>query len=1178
MKPITLLCGFFMLLSTSSLWGQQSYFPKWYYTFDDPVNWATGIDPQNPGNTVPSFNLTPSTGWQPSIIQSSNTNHYLSFPKNSLDPTNPVQDLKFINMAPGSSGYSNFLDKEMSVEFLMQLRDFRNVAEFRFSQGRIRFNYNRIDLSIFTDQVVKTHYIYLDGKERRSIDYYLNNWRHIVITANTQTDEFKLFIDGISPIGFSGSLGGDQNNTISLGNFTRLNEHNAILNIDELAIYDKELPAGFICQHYSESSNGLAYTFVDNSDPNNPNPLCSLSEEYNDLEYENFAPGYPTTPTSDYNALRQLQSFPIPRIKEGHGLMRNFSWVSPADLSGMRVRSKCAPPGFSANNPVPSGAPYEAYLDPDKNIYRDWSYDFNVEMAKNWNYYLTMEGGYDKSTTPWTLRFNLEDYMDLLATQNAYDYRIEDENGNLVYNEAVDVLQYPMGMKTFWGSAISPYNNHTPNTSSKAAINSLSVPPVLDPALSAVCIPNPNERYLTNNWSTAYPCRNRPFFSPLHDDRPAREDGKYLANNILTALSNYLTVPRTLDLISENGEQLQALSCLEEPMFLDENVQNYILNCGTTVYPALNSVLQAAQPSFSDCENDPDCLRELDLFISEHYGYKMLNGYYQEFNNSINEASNALLTNGGKTKFSMYYQGGQNQRKEHFLWESVRTASSPMGPSNSHYSTTSIYINPKAHIESAFNYRTEGFELIDEARRRELNVGDTWCSPFVSPGYTQNEDEHISPAQWLGLLKIYSTMGAEFFYPGNFNLDWSGGVCSELAFPNDFVYTVTTPSYAQGVTSRALNLFRNGQLMLANPMPDHFFEQTINTWKGFNYNFETDKHNSLIVVRKLQTASNTVEYLISGNLNRMSNRDDRDVQEESVKINLEGEDVHFNLRTQGSNYIFKKKINQPNKSTFYQLDGWHQASHPAHWTKSFQLEGELNDNPDGHFEVYTWRPSAYVNTFNFTNFRSFIKLNVTASTKGTSSDPAIYKFYPRALDEVSSYEVRISARKKNAAADLFIEFEGNVIPLGCQISSNNWQDYPAFCNGNPIIITPSSMEKEHEVKVYAANGEVHLDYITIVPVSGSNRTAIQVEEKLDMNIYPNPANSKALLKVEADQPSSAELRILNLNGQTISVRSLELQAGEQEFAIPVSELANGMYMIQLKTENVTLSEKLQILH
>ncbi|MEM8888127.1 MAG: T9SS type A sorting domain-containing protein [Bacteroidota bacterium] len=179
---------------------------------------------------------------------------------------------------------------------------------------------------------------------------------------------------------------------------------------------------------------------------------------------------------------------------------------------------------------------------------------------------------------------------------------------------------------------------------------------------------------------------------------------------------------------------------------------------------------------------------------------------------------------------------------------------------------------------------------------------------------------------------------------------------------------------------------------------------------------------------------------------------------------------------------------------------------------------------------------------------------------------------------MSSYEVRISARKKNAAADLFIEFEGNVIPLGCQISSNNWQDYPAFCNGNPIIITPSSMEKEHEVKVYAANGEVHLDYITIVPVSGSNRTAIQVEEKLDMSIYPNPANSKALLKVKADQSSSAELRILNLNGQTISVRSLELQAGEQEFAIPVSELANGMYMIQLKTENVTLSEKLQILH
>ncbi|MEM6804653.1 MAG: T9SS type A sorting domain-containing protein, partial [Bacteroidota bacterium] len=964
-------------------------------------------------------------------------------------------------------------------------------------------------------------------------------------------------------------------------------------------------PASYICQHYTEISNGLKYTFQDNSDPNNPNPACSSSEEYNDLELENFTPGYPTTPNTEINSLRQLQSFPIPRIKAGHDLMPNYSWIFPTDLSGTAIRRNCNPNNYNANNLPPPGTPYEPYLGTDPNLYRDMSYDFNAEMARNWNYYLTMEGGYDRETAPWTLRFNLRDYLLMLAANDSYDYHIKNENGNSIYSTSLDMFDYPMGMKTFWGSAVYEHPQvqdlvdiFTPGTSSVAAINAVIFPP--NPL--SLCVPDPTQRYLVGDMTYPYPCKKRPLFSPLHDDQPAQHDGNYIATNHVKTLLDILTDPnntygieankRSLDLISENGEQLNPLSCLEEHVYNDPNVQGHILNCFPPVGQALHDHVDDGE-SFSTCLGDPDCIEDLDRYISENYGFKFLDAYYQEFKSVLDNPNYLSVTNNAQAKFSMYYQGGQNHRKEHFLWESVRTASSPMGPEDTQYGTTSIYINPKTNFESSFNYRTEGFALLDAAREREISAGDKWCSPFVSPGYSGEEDRHISPAQWLGLLKVYSAMGSEFFYPGNFNTDWARNVCADMAYPNDYAYTITTPAYAQGITSRAMNLFRNGDLLLGTPTPDYFFDQNIkNSWERLNYNFETDKHNSLVVVRKLKKNKGTTQYLISGNLNRLGNKDDKNAEEEAVTIDLEGVSLSFNLRTQGSNFIFTKGLTA-NKSSFYQLDGWHEAKHPFYWSKAFHFEAELYDNPDEHFPIYTWRSQNAIaqGAYNYTDYTSFIKLNELGSTRGTEDDPVEYKFVPRALHGSQDYKVVIRARKKNASGKIWVKLQGQpqaVEELECNICSNNWKEYPDYCNtnsgfacasnGSPLIITPTNFEVENTLEVYAEGGEVHLDYIKLVPLAlDGNRELNPIAQSVEMSLYPNPSASKTIIKINSGYAEQANLKILDFRGQSIYSQSLSLIEGEQQLAIPVSNLPNGMYLVQLQLNEEMITEKLQIL-
>jgi hypothetical protein len=65
----------------------------------------------------------------------------------------------------------------------------------------------------------------------------------------------------------------------------------------------------------------------------------------------------------------------------------------------------------------------------------------------------------------------------------------------------------------------------------------------------------------------------------------------------------------------------------------------------------------------------------------------------------------------------------------------------------------------------------------------------------------RNTEGNIRPAQWLGLLKVLTVWGAEFFYAGFFSLS------TPFPIPANWVWQAAMPSYAQALVSQTADFY-----------------------------------------------------------------------------------------------------------------------------------------------------------------------------------------------------------------------------------------------------------------------------------------------------------------------------------------------------------------------------------
>jgi choice-of-anchor A domain-containing protein len=81
----------------------------------------------------------------------------------------------------------------------------------------------------------------------------------------------------------------------------------------------------------------------------------------------------------------------------------------------------------------------------------------------------------------------------------------------------------------------------------------------------------------------------------------------------------------------------------------------------------------------------------------------------------------------------------------------------------------------------------------------------------------------------------------------------------------------------------------------------------------------------------------------------------------------------------------------------------------------------------------------------------------------------------------------------------------------------------------------------------------------------------------EVSIYPNPATNYFTVKVQASKSNNAMIRVLDMRGRMVLNQSTKLTSGTNTILInDITNLTNGLYMVQLITEENIYTNRLQI--
>ena len=97
----------------------------------------------------------------------------------------------------------------------------------------------------------------------------------------------------------------------------------------------------------------------------------------------------------------------------------------------------------------------------------------------------------------------------------------------------------------------------------------------------------------------------------------------------------------------------------------------------------------------------------------------------------------------------------------------------------------------------------------------------------------------------------------------------------------------------------------------------------------------------------------------------------------------------------------------------------------------------------------------------------------------------------------------------------------------------------------------------------------------------TNSTGIKSQKAnqgFDLLLYPNPANNALYLKVSSMMNETATLKLYDLSGRQLFIKSVELNAGENVFYENTSALQAGIYFVSIKTESGIVVKKLILEH
>jgi len=485
-------------------------------------------------------------------------------------------------------------------------------------------------------------------------------------------------------------------------------------------------------------------------------------------------------------------------------------------------------------------------------------------------------------------------------------------------------------------------------------------------------------------------------------------------NNTLALFNDLFTrLNRNIDMVNENGE----------------------------LFPHISDAALSKDPDVTAAKNASGL--SWQAYLAKKYAENETQSYRNIF------MSHPRLAN---AKFTEYAIDGANYYRMYY--DEARKINSPM---NGQY-----YATPDFYPRWPNNWRNwvsswHGWQWIVEARKVELASGDRLYSPFVAAGWDTDEEKNIRPAQWLGLLKCLGMTGAEFYYTGFFS--------TQAPWPDskNWIWQAAMPSYAQAVTSRYEDFLRNGELMNGD-VPNSYVSPT-----GPGYSFEAGDLRKLVVARKHNTSN---KYAITGTIQPNSNMIGNTEDESTAKITLDGQQLLFKVRKQGSTYVYDKS--NPAAPVFYQLDKWHENTHPYRWTRDFYIDAELFDNVNTQVTIKTSVPSG-TPAGDFTNFTSYISW-----PDNTPNPVAVeYQFTPRSSGG-SNYYFWVRARSRDGVTtSMNVQLNNNPAKtIGC-VSDTNWTWY-RYDACTQLAVNMTNMTYQNQIlRITPSNGKLEIDQILL---------------------------------------------------------------------------------------------------
>lgn len=174
--------------------------------------------------------------------------------------------------------------------------------------------------------------------------------------------------------------------------------------------------------------------------------------------------------------------------------------------------------------------------------------------------------------------------------------------------------------------------------------------------------------------------------------------------------------------------------------------------------------------------------------------------------------------------------------------------------------------------------------------------------------------------------------------------------------------------------------------------------------------------------------------------------------------------------------------------------------------------------------------------------------------------------------------------------DVGVDFR-NVYLVATPDHGATWTDIVNISNTsnqeNMFVTVPAELDADGTVHMQwqqdfdpgnAVQGAHASTVADIVYDSYQLTTGLNNSKKLDASIvaFPNPTSDVTNLNITMNNASKAEIKLVNMLGQTVRTMSVELTAGANKVSMNVADLSAGLYSVVLTSNGKSATEKIMV--